>query len=93
MCTGTPILRQKCEAVNANTNFALIFPKHTVDNTAVIADQCKVLMEEFSTLCFRLQVAQNVVRSGNRTSVGGISLEVALGRVDKGRRIGLRRRV
>lgn len=57
MYTGTPILRQKCEAANAHKSFALIFPKRTVDITSVTADQCKVLMEGFSALCFRLQVA------------------------------------
>uniref|UniRef100_A0A7S3LFM2 Uncharacterized protein n=1 Tax=Amphora coffeiformis TaxID=265554 RepID=A0A7S3LFM2_9STRA len=57
MYTGTPILRQKCEAANAHKSFALIFKNRTVDITAVTADQCKVLMEGFSALCFRLQVA------------------------------------
>ena len=57
MFTGTPILRQKCEAANAHKSFALIFPKRTVDITAVTADQCRVLMEGFSALCFRLHVA------------------------------------
>ena len=57
MYTGTPILRQKCEAANAHKSFALIFAKRTVDITSVTADQCKVLMEGFSALCFRLQVA------------------------------------
>jgi len=57
MFTGTPILRQKCEASNAFKSFALVFSKRTVDITAVTADQCKVLMEGFSALCFRLQVA------------------------------------
>merc|ERR1712238_123230 len=57
MFTGTPILRAKCEAANAFKSFALIFPRRTVDITAVTADQCKVLMEGFSALCFRLQVA------------------------------------
>ena len=57
MYTGTPTLRQKCEAANAHKSFALIFPKRTVDITSVTADQCKVLMEGFSALCFRLQVA------------------------------------
>ncbi|KAL7503006.1 hypothetical protein ACHAXN_000865 [Cyclotella atomus] len=67
MFTGTPILRQKCEAANAHKSFALIFPKRTVDITAVTADQCKVLMEGFSALCFRLQVAQNVAAAtGNQ---------------------------
>jgi hypothetical protein len=57
MYTGTAILRQKCEAANAHKSFALIFRSRTVDITAVTADQCKVLMEGFSALCFRLQVA------------------------------------
>jgi hypothetical protein len=57
MYTGTPILRQKCESANAHKSFALIFKHRTVDITAVTADQCKVLMEGFSALCFRLQVA------------------------------------
>jgi len=42
---------------NSNQSFSLIFPKRTVDITAKTADQCKVLMEGFSALCFRLQVA------------------------------------
>ena len=64
MYTGTPILRQKCEAANAHKSFALIFKHRTVDITAVTADQCKVLMEGFSALCFRLQVASMAGRSG-----------------------------
>uniref|UniRef100_A0A6V0CJB7 Uncharacterized protein n=1 Tax=Pseudo-nitzschia australis TaxID=44445 RepID=A0A6V0CJB7_9STRA len=65
MYTGTPILRQKCEAANAHKSFALIFPRRTVDITSVTADQCKVLMEGFSALCFRLQVA-NLAGKGNK---------------------------
>mmetsp|Transcript_12205 Transcript_12205/g.24925 ORF Transcript_12205/g.24925 Transcript_12205/m.24925 type:complete len:432 (-) Transcript_12205:288-1583(-) len=65
MFTGTPILRQKCEAANAHKSFALIFPKRTVDITAVTADQCKVLMEGFSALCFRLQVANAAANTGS----------------------------
>ena len=64
-CTGTPILRQKCEAANAHKSFALIFPKRTVDITSDTVDQCKVLMEGFSALCFRLQVA-NLAGKGNK---------------------------
>jgi len=66
MYTGTPILRQKCEAANAHKSFALIFPKRTVDITAVTADQCKVLMEGFSALCFRLQVADLAGKGANK---------------------------
>lgn len=56
MYTGTPILRSKCETANAHKSFALVFPKRTVDITALTADQCKVLMEGFSALCFRLHM-------------------------------------
>lgn len=66
MYTGTPILRQKCEAANAHKSFALIFKQRTVDITAVTADQCKVLMEGFSALCFRLQVATLAGRGGKK---------------------------
>lgn len=64
MYTGTPILRLKCEAANAHKSFALIFKQRTVDITAVTADQCKVLMEGFSALCFRLQVAHLATGGG-----------------------------
>ena len=84
MFTGTPILRQKCEAANAHKSFALIFPKRTVDITAVTADQCKVLMEGFSALCFRLQVAQNVASSGGAAAqAGGNKAEGGGGGEDK----------
>lgn len=66
MYTGTLILRNKCEAANAHKSFALIFPKRTVDITAVTADQCKVLMEGFSALCFRLQVANLAGQGGKK---------------------------
>ena len=71
MYTGTPILRQKCEAANAHKSFALIFPKRTVDITAVTADQCKVLMEGFSALCFRLQVADLAGKGANKKTGAG----------------------
>lgn len=66
MYTGTPILRQKCESANAHKSFALIFKQRTVDITAVTADQCKVLMEGFSALCFRLQVANLAGRGAKK---------------------------
>lgn len=71
MFTGTPILRSKCEASNAFKSFALIFPRRTVDITAVTADQCKVLMEGFSALCFRLQVANMAGRKQGMVSPTG----------------------
>ena len=66
MFTGTSILRHKCETANGHKSFALIFPKRTVDITAVTADQCKVLMEGFSALCFRLQVANLAGRGAKK---------------------------
>ena len=36
MYTGTPILRQKCEAANAHKSFALIFKNRTVDITGTL---------------------------------------------------------
>ncbi|KAI2504571.1 hypothetical protein MHU86_9881 [Fragilaria crotonensis] len=77
MFTGTPILRQKCEAANAHKSFALIFPKRTVDITALTADQCKVLMEGFSALCFRLQVANLAGRGSKKAGTGPEEEEVA----------------
>ena len=71
MFTGTPILRSKCEASNAFKSFALIFPRRTVDITAVTADQCKVLMEGFSALCFRLQVANMAGRGRGMVNAEG----------------------
>jgi hypothetical protein len=65
MFTGTHILRQKCEAAFAHKSFALIFEKRSLDITAVTADQCKVLLEGFSALCFRLQLAQLVMNKGD----------------------------
>ncbi|CAB9515140.1 expressed unknown protein [Seminavis robusta] len=66
--TGTKILRKKCESANAHKSLALIFPKRTVDITAVTADQCKVLMEGFSALCFRLHVAKSAPKEANKQS-------------------------
>ena len=83
MFTGTPILRQKCEAANAHKSFALVFPKRTVDITAVTADQCKVLMEGFSALCFRLQVAQNL-QSGQAPGGGGDGTSAGESKADDG---------
>lgn len=40
-----------------------------MDITAVTADQCKVLMEGFSALCFRLQVASMAGRGRTGNSV------------------------
>ena len=54
---GTSIIRKRCKTENAaNKSFALIFAKRTLDMTAISTDQCKVLMEGFSALCFRLQL-------------------------------------
>lgn len=53
---GTAILRKNCKEGMAARSLALVFPKRTFDMTALSLDLCKVLMEGFSALCFRLQL-------------------------------------
>jgi len=53
---GTSVMRKRCKEGSANKSFALIFGKRTLDMTALSSDQCRVLMEGFSALCFRLQL-------------------------------------
>jgi hypothetical protein len=52
---GTSTLRKRCKDGSANKSFSLIFHKRTLDVTALSTDQCRVLMEGFSALAFRLQ--------------------------------------
>ena len=54
--TGSAILREKCDAADAHKSFALIFPHRTLDITAQTADQCKLLTEGFSALCYRMHL-------------------------------------
>ena len=53
---GTPVLRSRCKDEWAGKSFSLIFANRTLDLTAFSNDQCKVLMEGFSALCFRIQL-------------------------------------
>ena len=53
---GTQVLRTRCKDGSASKSFALIFSKRTLDMTAMSTDMCKVMMEGFSALCFRLQM-------------------------------------
>ena len=54
---GTAVLRSRLVKTQlASKSFSLIFNKRTLDFTAFSNDQCKVLMEGFSALCFRLQL-------------------------------------
>lgn len=56
---GTPVLRSRLvNSQLASKSFSLIFKKRTLDFTAFSNDQCKVLMEGFSALCFRLQMSE-----------------------------------
>lgn len=55
--TGTEVLRTKCKPEEAFRSFSLIFKRRTVDFTAMTSDQCKFLMQGFSALCLRLQIA------------------------------------
>jgi hypothetical protein len=54
--TGTAIMRKRCKDGLASRSFALIFAKRTLDMTALTTDQCKLLMEGFTALCFRLHL-------------------------------------
>lgn len=51
---GTNILRNKCDTADAHKSFALIFPNRTLDFTSATADQCKMLTEGFSALCYQI---------------------------------------
>jgi hypothetical protein len=54
--TGTAVMRKRCKDGLASRSFALIFNKRTLDMTALTTDQCKLLMEGFTALCFRLHL-------------------------------------
>jgi hypothetical protein len=54
--TGTAVMRKRCKDGLASKSFALIFNKRTLDMTALTTDQCKLLMEGFTALCFRLHL-------------------------------------
>ena len=62
---GTPVLRSRCKDELAGKSFSLIFANRTLDLTAFSNDQCKVLMEGFSALCFRLQLQKMESRNAN----------------------------
>jgi hypothetical protein len=54
---GTAVIRSRCkDSSSVSKSFSLIFPKKTLDMTAMSTDSCKMLMEGFSALCFRLQL-------------------------------------
>ena len=53
---GTAVLRNRCKDGSASKSFSLIFNKRTLDMTALSTDSCKLMMEGFSALCFRLQM-------------------------------------
>lgn len=53
---GTSVLRSRCKNELAGRSFSLIFGKRSLDFTAFSNDQCKILIEGFSALCFRLQL-------------------------------------
>ena len=52
--TGTAVLRQKCDATDAHKSFSLVFGHRTLDISAMTQDQCRMLTEGFSALCYRL---------------------------------------
>ena len=54
--TGSAVLREKCEAADAHKSFTLVFEHRTFDITSITADQCKMLVEGFSALCYHLHL-------------------------------------
>lgn len=54
--TGSAVLREKCNVGDAHKSFALVFGHRTLDITSTTEDQCKMLTEGFSALCYRLHV-------------------------------------
>jgi len=53
---GTAILRNRCKDSGlAGKSFSLIFAKRSLDLTAFSNDQCKIMLEGFSALCYRLK--------------------------------------
>ena len=53
---GTAVIRSRCKDGSASKSFSLIFHRKTLDMTAMSTDCCKMMMEGFSALCFRLQM-------------------------------------
>jgi hypothetical protein len=71
---GTATLRKRCKDGSANKSFSLIFLKRTLDLTALSSDQCRVLMEGFSALAFRLKfdhLNDEDCHSGNKKDAAG----------------------
>ena len=66
--TGSSVLREKCNVADAHKSFALIFGHRTLDITSTTEDQCKMLTEGFSALCYRLhlQLAEQRRRARNQ---------------------------
>jgi hypothetical protein len=65
---GTPVLRQRLSTSQlASKSFSLIFKSRTLDLTAFSNDQCKVMMEGFSALCFRLQLKESEENDSSNT--------------------------
>jgi len=63
---GTAVLRSRCKNGGlAGKSFSLVFAKRTLDLTAFSNDQCKVMMEGFSALCFRLKQLKHEQQASN----------------------------
>lgn len=63
---GSAILREKCDAADANKSFALVFEHRTLDITSMTQDQAKMLTEGFSALCYRLHLQKNTQQAQTR---------------------------
>lgn len=62
--TGTHVLRKHAKENTTSKSLSLIFQKRTLDMSALSTDLCKVLLEGFSALCFRLQLDKQERGSG-----------------------------
>lgn len=63
---GSAILREKCDAADANKSFALVFEHRTLDITSMTQDQAKMLTEGLSALCYRLHLQKNTQQAQTR---------------------------
>ncbi|GAX12028.1 hypothetical protein FisN_8Lh127 [Fistulifera solaris] len=67
--TGTSVLRTHAKENMASKSLSLIFHKRTLDMSALSTDLCKVLLEGFSALCFRLKMEKEEL--GNSSTNDG----------------------
>jgi len=73
---GTSVIRAKCKENMQAKSLSLVFEKRTFDMTAPSTDLCKVLLEGFSALSFRLQLQRTGMEEGSSRSMRSTALEM-----------------